>query len=164
MYCDFFASGLLFTEITKMIWINLIQCCHNNHWKTWLKVASYCFLKSGGNANICILKSFPWARGSCVHVFLVSCKNDDIYSRRKLKITNLFLFCKHFHKHFFTKFTRFLFFWTSPDAARRMTTILTTLIYTAPSVQAEFTRSGCYVRFRRMRVKFSLKFGISNIL
>ena len=33
MYCDIFTSGLL---------------------------ASYCFLKSGGNANICILKSFPW--------------------------------------------------------------------------------------------------------
>ena len=24
------------------------------------KVPSYCFLKSGGNANICILKTFPW--------------------------------------------------------------------------------------------------------
>ena len=34
-------------------------------------MASYCFLKSGGNANIGILKSFPWARGCCVHVFLV---------------------------------------------------------------------------------------------
>ena len=34
-------------------------------------MASYCFLKSGENANIWILKSFPWARGCCVHVFLV---------------------------------------------------------------------------------------------
>ena len=49
-----------------------LNCCHNNHWKTWLKVASYCFLKSGENANICILKIFPLGeRGWCVHVFLV---------------------------------------------------------------------------------------------
>ena len=34
-------------------------------------MASYCFLKSGENENICILKSFPWARGCCIHVFLV---------------------------------------------------------------------------------------------
>ena len=67
MYSDIFANGL-FTETTKRFQLN---CCHNSHWKTWLKVASYCFLKSGGNANICILKSFPWARGCCVHVFLV---------------------------------------------------------------------------------------------
>ena len=43
MYSDIFASGLLFTETTKRFQLN---CCHNNHWKTWLKVASYCFLKS----------------------------------------------------------------------------------------------------------------------
>ena len=48
-----------------------LNCCHNNHWKTWLKVASYCFLKSGENENISILISFPWVRGCCVHVFLV---------------------------------------------------------------------------------------------
>ena len=36
-----------------------------------LKVASYCCLKSGENANICILKLFPSARGCCVFVFLV---------------------------------------------------------------------------------------------
>ena len=60
MYCDIFASGLLFTETTTMVWIKLIWCSQSNHWKTWLKVASYCFLKCAQNANICILKSFSW--------------------------------------------------------------------------------------------------------
>ena len=52
----------------------ILTCCHSNHRKTWLKVPSHCFLKSGGNANICILKTFTWmfpAYTYCVHVFLV---------------------------------------------------------------------------------------------
>ena len=31
------------------------------------------FLKSWENANICILILFAWARGYCIHVFLVYC-------------------------------------------------------------------------------------------
>ena len=54
MYCDIFVSGLLFTETPKKVWIKLINVAITTG--KWLKVASYCFLKSGGNANICILK------------------------------------------------------------------------------------------------------------
>ena len=57
MHCDI--CGLLFTETTKKGSFKFILCWHN-HWKTLLKVAYYCFLKSGENANICILKSFLW--------------------------------------------------------------------------------------------------------
>ena len=75
-------------------------------------MASYCFLKGGENANICILESFPWARGCCVHVFLVTVlimdnithsQNVPLYileKKRKLKwardcCVHLFLFRNH---------------------------------------------------------------------
>ena len=63
MHCDIFASGLFFTETTKRFQLNLFNVAIT----TTLPTVSW----KVGNANICILKSFPWARGCCVHVFLV---------------------------------------------------------------------------------------------
>ena len=69
MYCDIFASGLLFTESLKpqkRFEINLPNAAITT---TGIKVASYCFLKSGGNANICTLKYFPWiGRGDAAYM------------------------------------------------------------------------------------------------
>ena len=62
MYCDIFASGLLFTETTKKVWIKLIQCCHNNHWKTWIKVASY-FLEKWGKCKYLHSQIVPLGEG-----------------------------------------------------------------------------------------------------
>ena len=64
MYTDvlwFFASGLLFTETTKRFELNWFNVAITITGR--FKVASYCFLKSGENASICILKTFPCARG-----------------------------------------------------------------------------------------------------
>ena len=72
IYCDFLQVDYCLLKTQKWFelnWFNVAIATTGRLGLRWLPTVSWKVHQE--NANICILKSFPWARGCCIHVFLV---------------------------------------------------------------------------------------------